>query len=93
MIPLAANPFVRLFEAPVETLTLTGYALGLACLVFLTLGACWSNALTVKARWDHQRPGVWQYQPPASFLLRAAAIPLVLMVDVWALAAIIYLLT
>lgn len=90
---LAANPFIRLWEAPVETLTLTGYALGLTCLVFVTLAACYRNGLTIITHWEHKRPQDWEYVPPAGWLLRVAAIPLVLMLDVWAVAAIIWLLT
>lgn len=90
---IVANPFVRLFEAPVETLTLAGYVLGLLALVFITLAACWRNALVVKVQYDKNYPNRWQYNPPASWLLRVAAIPFVLMVDVWALGAVIALVT
>lgn len=90
---MVTNPFVRLFEAPVETLTLTGYVLGLLCLLFLTLAACWRNAIVVKVQFDKNYPNRWQYNPPTAWLLRVAAIPLVLMVDVWALAAVILLMT
>lgn len=89
---MTANPFVRLFEAPVETLTLAGYALGLLALTVATAGVCWTNALAV---YDEatapRRP--WTYVPPLTFLARLTAIPLLLMVDVWAIAAVVALLT
>ncbi|WP_435065876.1 hypothetical protein [Halobaculum sp. EA56] len=89
---MIANPFVRLFEAPVETLAVLGYALLLATLLVLTLAACWRNGITLYVRWERQRPTQWQYVPPIDFILRAAAIPFVLAVDAWALAALVWLL-
>lgn len=88
MIP---NPFIELFRAPVATLAAVGYALGLVTLLVVTIGACWSNAATVKAQFNanwHR----WEYLPPATWLLRVAAIPFVLMWDAWAIAALVWLL-
>jgi hypothetical protein len=87
-----ANPFIRLYEAPVETLTLSGYVLGLAVLLVATLGLCWTNVLAIADEVTAPRRG-WTYEPPLWFLARVAAVPLVLMVDVWAVAAVIALLT
>jgi hypothetical protein len=88
MVP---NPFIELFRSPVETLVALGYALLLATLLVLTLAACWRNAITVYVRWDRQRPGQWEYVPPLAWLVRVAAIPFVLAVDAWAVAALIWL--
>jgi|GEM_PF-5114338 hypothetical protein len=90
MIP---NPFIELFRDPVATLAATGYALFLAVLLIATVGACWRNVITLWVRWDRQRPGQWEYLPPVGFLARAAAIPFVLAIDAWAVAALIWLLT
>lgn len=90
---MIANPFVRLFEAPVETLTLTAYVLGLVCLLVLTLAAVWRNGFAVYVRWKNNYPHKWQYKPPAGWLLRVAVIPLILMIDFLAIAAVIHLLT
>jgi len=87
------NPFIELFRNPVGFLTAVAYFLGLLTLVFLTLAACWRNVHIVKAQFDHQYPNQWQYFPPASWLLRVAAIPAVLAVDAWALSALIWLVT
>jgi hypothetical protein len=85
------NPFIRLFEAPVETLIVLGYALALLTLFTLTLAACWRNVVTVHVQWKKQRPHQWEYLPPAGWLLRVAAIPAILAVDSWAVSALICL--
>lgn len=90
---MIANPFIRLYEAPVETLTLTAYVLGLACLLFLTLAVVWRNGYIVYVQFEKNYPHKWQYNPPTSWLLRVAAIPLILMIDFLAAAAVIGLLT
>lgn len=89
---LVTNPFVRLWEAPIETLTLVGYGLLLATLLVVTIGVCWKNAVTTYTQYQKnwQR---WSYLPPLTWVGRVAAIPFILMLDVWALAALIYLLT
>lgn len=86
------NPFIAFYEDPVAFLTALGYALLLVTLLFVTLGGVYRNAITVKARWDAQRPQMWKLVPPVDWLLRVAAIPFVLMLDAWALAALFYLL-
>ncbi|WP_435175623.1 hypothetical protein [Halorussus sp. AFM4] len=85
------NPFIELYQNPVGFLTAVAYTLALLALVFVTLAACWRNAAVVKAQFDKQYPHKWQYFPPASWLLRVAAIPAVLAVDAWALSALIWL--
>lgn len=87
------NPLIELAKDPVTTLTLAGYALGLATLVFITLAGTWSNIIWLRARFEYDRPQKWEYIPPATWTLRAAAVPGVLMIDVWALAAFIWLVT
>ncbi|PSP80179.1 hypothetical protein BRC81_03025 [Halobacteriales archaeon QS_1_68_20] len=86
------NPFVELWRDPVATLAALGYVLLLVTLLVVTLAACWRNAVTVYVRWDRQRPQQWEYLPPAGWLLRVAAIPFVLAIDAWALAALVWLL-
>lgn len=86
------NPFVRLYEAPVETLAALGYVLLLVTLLVLTLAACWRNTITLYVRWDRQRPGQWEYVPPLDWLVRLAAIPFILAIDAWAVAALVWIL-
>jgi len=85
------NPFIEFYQNPIGFLSALGYALLLATLVFLTLAACWSNAATIRAQYqaNHAR---WGYLPPATWVLRIAAIPFILGVDAWALGALIWLL-
>ena len=89
MIP---NPFIELFRAPVATLVALGYALGLGALLVITLGACWSNFHTARGQY-RQYGHQWDYLPPATWVLRVAAIPGILAIDAWALAALVWLLT
>lgn len=85
------NPFIELYRDPVGTLTALAYTLTLTTLLVLTLSACYRNAITLRVRWEHDRPRQWEYVPPAAWLLRLAAIPAILAVDAWALAALIWL--
>jgi len=87
------NPFIELARDPVATLSALGYALALVTLLVATLGLAWSNAVWVKTRWDRQRPNQWQYLPPTWWLLRTAAIPFIVAIDAWAVAALFWLLT
>ena len=87
---MAPNPFIDLFRDPVGTLVALGYVLLLVTLLVWTLAACWRNAVTLKVRWD-RRHGQWQYVPPLGFILRVSAIPAILWIDAWALAALIWL--
>ena len=85
------NPFVELYQDPVASLTALGYALALVTLLVLTLAATWRNSIWLYVRWDRQRPQEWEYVPPTGWLLRLAAVPFVLAIDAWALAALIWL--
>lgn len=85
------NPFIELYVDPVGSLIALGYALLLVTLLTLTLAACYRNAIWLYTRWDRQRPQQWEYVPPASWLIRLAAVPFVLMIDAWAAAALIWL--
>ena len=87
------NPFVELVRDPVATLSTLGYGLLLVTLLVTTLGLAWSNLVWVLTRWDRQRPNEWQYVPPTWWLLRAAAIPFILAVDAWVVAALVWLVT
>ena len=84
------NPFIEFYQDPVGVLAALGYVLLLLCLLAVTIAACWRNALTIHIQW---RRGTWKYDPPTSWLLRVAAIPLVLAIDAWAVAALVWLLT
>lgn len=85
------NPFIHLWERPVHTFLLLGYGLLLVSLLVVTLAACWRNAITLRARWAVERPHEWEWDPPLGWLLRVAAIPLVLAIDAWMLGAFVHL--
>lgn len=89
MVP---NPFIELFQHPVATLLTLGYGLALATLLIATAGICWKNAVVVYTQYDRNWHS-WNYLPPGTWLARVAAIPAILAVDVWALGALIWLLT
>lgn len=86
------NPFIELYQHPVEVLAALGYALLLVALLVATVAACCRNAVWLSVRWDRQRPQQWEYVPPIWWLVRLAAIPFILAIDAWALAALIWLL-
>ncbi|WP_256394102.1 hypothetical protein [Natronoarchaeum rubrum] len=85
------NPFIELYRDPVATLTALAYALTLLTLLVITLAGTWRNAIWLATRWKRQRPNEWEYIPPTWWLVRLAAIPAVLAVDAWAMAALIWL--
>lgn len=87
---LAANPFIRLYKAPVETLTLAAYACGLLALLGLTWWALYGNILTLTIQFKKR---TWTYDPPPSWVFRLIAVPLVFAIDAAALAAFIHLTT
>jgi len=86
------NPFVELARDPVATLSVLGYALGLLALLVWTAGICWSNAVHARAQFQNHWHR-WDYLPPAKWLGRVGLIPFILAIDVWAVAALIWLLT
>lgn len=85
------NPFIDLVNDPVATLTLLGWLLLLITLLLLTLSICYRNALKIIHQWHADRPHEWEYVPPVGFMLRVAAIPAILWIDAWVIAAILYL--
>jgi len=86
------NPFIDVYQDPVVTLTAIGWASLLMSLIWLTSVGIWRNVVVIRVRWTHQRPTQWEYIPPGDFILRVAAIPTLLWIDAWALAAFIWIL-
>jgi len=86
---LQVNPFVRLFEAPVETLTAGAYALVLVAALLATWWALVPNLLYLRTRW---RNG-WQVLVPAEYAARAVAVCLLVALDCLLVAGIVYVLT
>jgi hypothetical protein len=84
-----ANPFVRLFEAPTETLTAAAYALVLVGLVVLSWWALGRNLLYLR---EQYRDG-WQFLVPLGYAGRVASACGLIAVDLWLVAAIIAVLT
>ena len=86
------NPFVELARDPVATLSTLGYALALLTLLIWTAGICWSNFHTARARFRNHWHR-WDYLPPLKWVARVSLIPLILAIDVWAIAALLWLVT
>lgn len=86
---MVVNPFVALFDAPVETLT----ALAYVCVLCAALTATWyaggRNLLTL---YDEYQEG-WLVLVPFSYMLRVIAMFLILAVDCLLIAGVIYVLT
>lgn len=91
---MVTNPFIALYDRPVETLTLAGYVLLLVFLTTGTLALLYNNILSLRAQWVGQRRR-WAhpYAPPLTFQARVLSIPFVLFIDALLSAAIIYLVT
>ncbi len=83
------NPFVRLFEAPVEVLTATAYALVLLTALLATWYALGRNLLWLSQRWQTG----WRYLPSPMWVARAGGGLLVIAVDCLLLAGVVHLLT
>ena len=82
------NPFVRLWEAPVETTALLAYAFLLLAALVATWYALGTNVLTLKIRWDRRR---WTYVPDQSFVYRVVGILVLVAVDWLLLGGLVYL--
>lgn len=87
------NPFIDLVQDPVTTLTILGWFMLLITLLFVTAAICYRNLLTISHQWHADRPHQWKYVPPVSFILRVAAVPAILWLDLWVIAAILWLVT
>jgi hypothetical protein len=48
--------------------------------------------LTIQARWNQEHGRKWEYDPPLSFVARVAAVPLILAIDAFAAAALVWML-
>jgi len=85
------NPFIRLYEAPVESLTLGAYLLLLlAALVF----TWWLLTRNVLELYDQATSETWAKNtplyPPFKFVWRLAALPIIVAIDLFLIAAFVY---
>jgi len=86
---LQANPVVRLYEAPVETLTAAAYALILAAALAATWWALSRNLLYLHANWQDG----WLTLVPAEYTARVIVVCLLVAVDLALVAGIVHVLT
>ena len=84
------NPFIRLFEQPVETLLLGAYLLVLLALLVSTWYVLGRNFMTLYSRWDKEAWSNGTPYPPATWVLRLIAIPIVLAIDLLLIAAFVH---
>lgn len=82
---MIANPFIRLYETPVATLTDAAYALLLLAALVATWWAAGRNALYLS---EHYQNG-WKYLIPAWYALRLIGMLVTAAVDLLLLAGII----
>jgi hypothetical protein len=79
------NPFIHLFDAPVETLTAAAYVV----VLIGALGASWYalglNLLALREGWQDG----WKYLIPLAYAVRVVATTIVVAVDLLLIAAII----
>lgn len=83
------NPFIRLYEAPVEALTAGAYALLLVAALVATWYALSRNLMTLYQ--DYQKG--WLILPPIAWTARAVGALVIVAIDLLLLAAIIGVLT
>lgn len=82
------NPFVHLFDAPVETLTAAAYVV----VLIGALGASWYalglNLLALREGWQDG----WKYLIPLAYAARLVATTIVIAIDLLLIAAIIHVI-
>lgn len=83
------NPFIRLYEAPVESLTAGAYALVLIAALVASWYAAGRNLLYLQKQYQNG----WRYLVPFWYMVRLTALVLVVAVDLLLVAGIIHVLT
>ena len=83
------NPFVRLWEAPVGTLTAFAYAIVLASMLIATWWALGRNLVVLVDQWQEG----WRVLVPGAYAARVVAASLLVALDVLLVAGIIHVLT
>lgn len=88
------NPFIRLYETPVESLTLAAYLLILVVALVWTWWLLTRNVLELYRQattetWAKNTP----LYPPFKFVWRLATVPAIVAVDLFLLAAFIHFIT
>jgi hypothetical protein len=86
---MTSNPFLRLHEAPVETLTDAAFVLVLLAAMMTTWWAGGRNVLWLYTRFQSN----WKYLPPWEYAVRSVVMLLVIALDLALLAAIIGVLS
>ncbi|MDQ2052852.1 hypothetical protein RBH26_20635 [Natronolimnohabitans sp. A-GB9] len=88
---MTANPFIELYEAPVETLTLGAYLL---ILLAALVGTWWLLTRNVLELYKQAATETWAKNaplyPPFKFIWRLAAIPVIVAIDLFLIAAFLY---
>lgn len=83
------NPFIRLWETPVETLAIGAYLLVLLAALVATWYVLGRNLLTLYIQYEKDS---WK-TPPAAWAARAIAVPIILSIDLLLVAAFVHFLT
>jgi hypothetical protein len=83
------NPFIRLYEAPVESLTAGAYALVLIAALVASWYAAGRNLLYLQKQYQNG----WRYLVPFWYMVRLVGLVLVVAVDLLLVAGIIHTLT
>jgi hypothetical protein len=82
------NPFIRLFEAPVEALTAAAYIVVLLGLLALSWWALGRNLLYLRDRYQDG----WKFLVPLWYAARVTAVSAIISLDLLLVAAIIYII-
>lgn len=85
---MVGNPFLRLYDAPVQSLTDAAFVLVLLAALMATWWAGGRNALWLYTRYQSN----WKYLPPWEYAARSVVMLLVIALDLALLAAIVGIL-
>jgi len=88
------NPFIELARNPVAFFGGLGYLLLLLALTSWTWGFAWTTATTLPPRFKNRRNGTnaWEYRPPPAFIIDVGKVFALLMLDAWAIGAVVWYL-
>ena len=82
------NPFIKLFETPVETLGAAAYVVVLLGALTLSWWALGRNLLYLRNRFQND----WKYLVPFWYAARVGVVALLVAVDLLLIGAIIYVI-
>lgn len=96
MTAVPPNPFIIFYEHPVAVLATIAYVCLLLAATTSLAGIAWSTALHIRNAVDlrhtpHEFGPEWEYVPPLSVWLRVAALLLIVAIEAFLVATLLYI--